>query len=328
MTTAMRESTILAGLGLAAALLAGPSPVVAQDSFPSRPIRIVVPFAPGGAADTLPRLIGEKLSAKWGQPVIVENRPGATGNVGAEAVARAEPDGYTLLGAPPPPLAVNQNLFPKLGFDPAAFVPVTIIAAVPNVLVVHPDVPATNIRELIAYAKANPDKLSYASTGSGGTPHLTAEMFKAATGVRIVHVPYRAVPLAFVDLLAGQVGMMFANLGDSMQHIRSGKLRAIGIGSRTRWQALPDVPAISEVQPNFVSDTWYAVVAPPKTPAERAEKLSQAIADALRLPDVVKRLNDLSATPVGTSPGETAEFIRQETKRWRDVIISAKVTLD
>jgi tripartite-type tricarboxylate transporter receptor subunit TctC len=327
-TEANNKSIVLLRLMLVAALVAVPSIANAQDNFPNRPIRIIVPFAPGGAADTLPRLVAEKLALKWHQPVIIENRPGATGNLGAEAVARAEPDGYTLLGAPPPPLAVNQNLFPKLGFDPSAFVPVTIIAAVPNVLVAHPKVPASSIQELIAYAKANPDRLSYASTGSGGTPHLTAELFKSTTGVRMVHVPYKAVPLAFVDLLAGQVDMMFANLGDSMQHIRSGKLRAIGIGSRLRWPALPDVLAISEVLPGFVSDTWYAVVAPPKTPPDLVEKLSLAIAEALRLPDVANRLNGLSATPVGSSPGETAAFIRQETQRWRDVILATGVTLN
>src|SRR5262249_27577955 len=220
------------------------------------------------------------------------------------------------------------HLYPKLNFDPAAFVPATVIASAPNVLVVRPDLPVASLQDLIAYAKANPDKLSYASTGSGGTPHLTTEMLKAATGVRIVHVPYKGMPPAFIDLFAGQVDMMFANYGDALQQVRSGKLKALGVGSRTRTPELPDVPAMSEVLPGFVSDTWWAIVAPPKTPPEIAEKISGAVADILKLPDVAKRLQDISVAPVGTTPAETAEFIRQDSQRWREVIVSAEIKPD
>ncbi len=312
-------------LAVAALLAATPNVAFAQSSYPNRPIKVVLPYAAGGLVDVLARLVTEKLGISWRQPVIIEARPGASGNLGAETVSRADPDGYTLLVTPPPPLAINQHLYPKLGFDPLALVPATVIASAPNVLVVRPDLPVSSVQDLIAFAKANPDKLSYASTGSGGTPHLTAEMLKAATGTRIVHVPYRGMPPAFVDLLAGHVDMMFANLGDSLPHIRSGRLKVLGVGSRMRLPVLPDVPAISEVLPGFVSDTWYAIVAPPKTPSEIPQRISTAVAEALKLPDVAKRLQELSVTPVGTSPAETAEFIRQDSERWRQVIVSAGI---
>jgi tripartite-type tricarboxylate transporter receptor subunit TctC len=317
-------------LHLAGAAIALPaiSLAASAQSYPSRPVKIIVPSAAGGIVDILARLIGEKLQVKWGQPFIVESRPGASGNIGAEAVARSEPDGYTLLAAPPPSLAVNQNLFPKLGFDPTAFVPVTVIATVPNVLIVHPRVPVANVRGLIAFAKANPDKLSYASTGSGGTPHLTAEMLKAETGVRIVHVPYKGVPPALADVLAGQVDIMFANLSDSLQYIKSGKLNAIGVASRRRLASLPDVAAVSETLPDFVSETWFAIVAPPKTPPEIASKLSVGIAEVLKLPEIAKNFHDLLLTAVGSSPAETEAFIKKETERWRKVIVATGIKLD
>jgi tripartite-type tricarboxylate transporter receptor subunit TctC len=311
-----------------AVILAAPAISAAQDNYPSRPIKLVFPYVAGSLGDVLARLVGEKLTFSLGQPVIVENRPGASGNLGAEAVARAEPDGYTLLFTPPPPLAINQSLFPKLGFDPDAFVPLTIVAAVPNVLVVHPRVSALSIEDLIAFAKAQPNKLSYASTGSGGTPHLTAEMLKARMGIHIVHVPYKGVPPALTDVISGQVDMMFANLGDALQHIKSGKLKALAIGSRTRFPGLPNLPAISEGLPDFVSDTWFAVAAPPKTPSAIAIRLSSAIAETLKLPDVGKRLQDFSATPIGGSPVETAALIKHESQRWRDVIVSAGIKPD
>jgi len=311
-----------------AVLLAAPTISPTQDNYPNRPVKLVFPYAAGSLGDVLARLVGEKLTISLGQPVIVENRPGASGNLGAEAIARAEPDGYTLLFTPPPPLAINQSLFPKLGFDPDAFVPLTIVAAVPNVLVVHPRVSAANVEDLIAFARAQPNKLSYASTGSGGTPHLTAEMLKARMGIQIVHVPYKGVPPALTDLISGQVDMMFANLGDALQHIKSGKLKALAIGSRTRFQGLPNLPAMSEVLPDFVSDTWFAVAAPPKTPSAVAIRLSAAIADTHKLPDVGKRLQDFSATPVGSSPVETAALIKQESQRWRQVITSASIKPD
>jgi len=315
-------------IALTALLLFAPGMSVAQESYPSRSIKLVFPYVPGSLGDVLARLIAEKLTIRFGQPVIVENRPGASGNIGAEAVARAAPDGYTLLIAPPPPLAINQSLFPKLSFDPTAFVPVAAIATVPNVLVVNPSVTAATVQELIAFANAHPDKLSYASTGSGGTPHLTAEMLKARAGIRIVHVPYKGVPPALTDLIGGQVDMMFANLGDAFQHIKSGKLKALAAASQARFPALPNLPTVSDTLPDFVSDTWFAVVAPPETPPAIASRLSAAIAEAVKAPDVAKKLEDLLTAPVGSSPAETAAFIKRDSERWRQVIAAAGIKPD
>jgi tripartite-type tricarboxylate transporter receptor subunit TctC len=197
----------------AVALLAAMAPVHAQEDFPSKPIKMIVPFPAGGTADALPRILGEKLRDKWGQPLIVENRPGAGGNIGADAVARAEADGYTLLASPPGPIAINQSLYKKLAFDPASLVPVTVMAAVPNVLVVHPGVTAKSVQELIAFAKANPRRLNYASQGSGTTSHLTTNLFQTMANVELVHVPYKGTAPALTDLLGGQVDLMFDNLG-------------------------------------------------------------------------------------------------------------------
>jgi tripartite-type tricarboxylate transporter receptor subunit TctC len=322
-----------ASLGLACALGAGlvQMRAQAQDAagYPAKPIRIVVPFPAGGTADLLPRIIGERLTAKFGQPVLVENRAGAGGTIGAEFVSKAEPDGYTLLSAPPPPLVINPSLYPKLGYDAAAFVPVTVIAAVPNVLLVHPRVPVNTMAEFIAYAKANPDKLNYASQGNGTTSHLTAEMFKSMAGIRMTHVPYKGTSPALTDLLAGQVEVMFDNLGVSLQHVKSGRLKALAVGSTKRVAALPDVPTVAEAGlPGFVAVTWFGVVAPPKTSPEIAAKLSAAIAEALKQPEVQKRLVDLSAEAVGNTPAAMAAFMKEEVERWRQVIKNANVKPD
>lgn len=304
----------------AAVLTSALAPAIAQD-YPARPIRIVVPFPAGGSADLVPRIVGEKLSPRLGQPVVVENRPGAAGNIGAELVSKAEPDGYTLLAAPPPPLVINPSLYAKLAFDPTQFAPISVIASIPNAFLVHPKVPASNVPELIAYARANPDRLNYASQGSGSTSHLTAEMFKSmAGGLKITHIPYKGTAPALADLLAGQVEIMFDNLGVSLQHVRSGKLKALAVCSEKRLASLPEVPALSEFLPGFVAGTWVGVVAPPGTPAPIVEKLSAAIAEVLKAPETRKRLDELSAEPVGSTPADMAAFMKRETERWRAVI--------
>jgi tripartite-type tricarboxylate transporter receptor subunit TctC len=311
---------------VAATLLAAASGLAsAQGDYPNRTIKIVVPLAAGGVADIAPRMLADKLSAKWGQTVIIENRPGAGHNIGAEAVAKAEPDGYTLLATPPGPLVTSQLLYPKLAFDPTAFVPVSILTTGNIVLIVSPKVPASNLRELIAYAKANPGKLTYASPGAGTSPHLTGEMLKALAGISTTHVPYRGLGLAVTDLLAGHVDMMFDNLGNSLPHIREGKLKALGVAGETRIAELPGVPALAETYPGFLSTSWFAVVAPPRTPQDIAVKLSQSFAEALRLPDVATRLRELSTTPIGSSPAEAVAFVKQEAERWRQAIGSANI---
>jgi len=310
----------------AAALLSAAIVVAhAQADYPNRPIKIVVPLPPGATADTLPRIIGEELTAKWGQPVIIENRPGASQNLGAEAVARAEPDGYTLLATPQGPLTVSPSMFARLNFDAGAFVPVTVMAQLPYVLVAHPKVPFATFKDMAAFAKANPDKLNYGSPGSGSSTHLSMEWLKTLAAVRFTHVPYKGAAPALTDLVAGHIDMMFDNLGNPLQFIRDGKLRALAVASETRIAELPDVPAIAETYPGFVSTSWFAIVAPPKTPAETAAKLQAAIAEILRMPDVAAKLQQLPAKPVGSTPAETAALIRNETERWRTIIQAAGI---
>ena len=328
MFNATRVSLVWAVAGLSLLLSASAS---AQDAsaYPAKQIRIIVPFPPGGTADILPRVLAEKLSARFGQPVLIENRAGAAGNIGAEVVFKADPDGYTLLSAPPPPLVMNQSLYAKLAFDAAQFVPVTVIANVPSVLLVHPRIAANTLQEFITFARANPDKLNYASQGSGTTSHLTAEMLKVAAGVRITHVPYKGTAPALTDLLGGQVDMMFDNLGVSAQHVRSGKLKALAVGGNKRAASLPTVPTVIEAGlPGFVSVAWFGIAAPPKTSPDIAAKLSAAVAEVLKHPDVQKRLQDLSAEPVGSTPADMAAFMKEEVERWRRVIQGAGVKVD
>jgi tripartite-type tricarboxylate transporter receptor subunit TctC len=303
--------------------------VATAQEWPSKPVRLIVPFPAGGSADLLPRIVGEKLTERWGQPVIVENRPGAAGNIGADAVFKAEPDGYTLLATAPPPLVINRLIYPKLAYDPTQFVPMTVIAAIPNTLLVHPSVPAHSVAELIALLKRNPGKYNYASQGNGTTSHLTAELFKTmAGGLVITHVPYKGTSPALADLLSGQVEMMCDNLGVSLPHVRTGKLRLLAVTSRERIASLPNVPALAETLPGFESQAWFAIVGPPRTPAPIADRVASSVIEVLKLPDVRKRLADLSAEPLGYGPGETAQFMREETDRWSAVIRSAGVKLD
>ena len=313
----------------ALALACAISFAAAAQEWPAKPVRIIVPFPAGGSADLMPRAVAEKLAVKWGQPVIVDNRPGAAGNIGADAVFRAEPDGYTLMSSPPPPLVINKLLYPRLSYDPDEFVPITVIGAIPNVLLINAQVPAKSVAELIAYAKANPGKLNYASQGSGSTSHLTAELFKSmAGGLEITHIPYKGTAPALTDLLAGQVDMMCDNLGVSLPHVRAGKLKALAVASRKRFPGLPEVPALAETLPGFESLAWFGIVAPPRTSSAIAEKVAVGVQEALKLPEVRKRLADLSAEPLGYGPAETAAFMHQEVERWGAVIRTAHVKVE
>ena len=298
-----------------------------EPAYPTRLIRIIVPFPAGGAADALPRIVGERLAAKLSQPVVVENRAGASGSIGAEAVWRAEPDGYTLLATPPAPLVINPSLYAKLAYDPTQLVPVSVIAAIPSVLLVNAEkIRASTLQEFVALVRDNPDRFNYASQGTTTVSFLTTEMFKtAAGGLRITHIPYKGTAPGLAALLAGEVEVMFDNLGVTVQHVRSGRLRALAVGSEKRVAALPDVPAMAEFYPGFVSVAWFSVSAPPKTSAAISDKLSRAIAEALKEPQVEKRLADLSAEPIGSTPAAMAALMREDTERWRQVIRAAGV---
>jgi tripartite-type tricarboxylate transporter receptor subunit TctC len=318
---------LIAAAAALAAMLAAPPGVAAQD-YPTRAVKIVVPFPAGGTADVMPRIFADWLSKKWGQPVVVENRTGAAGNIGAEMVAKADPDGYTLLSAPPPPLVINQNLYPKLGFDPTAFVPIVIMGRVPNALVVNPKLPVDSVAALIAAAKASPGKLTAATQGNGTTSHLTSELFQLMAGVKFQTVPYRGSAPALNDLVAGSVDLMFDNLGVSLALVKGGKLKLLGVATPKRMAALPDVPTIAETLPGFESAAWFAIVAPPKTPQAVVDKINADVNEALKQPEIIARLAQLSAEPIGGTPQATAAYMREEVERWHKVIKAANVKLD
>jgi len=318
----------IAGAVVVVAAFMSLSPVLAQD-YPTRSVRIVVPFPPGGTADAMPRIIGDWLARKWGQAVVIENKAGAGGNVGAEVAANADPDGYTLLSSPPPPLVINQNLYPKLGFDPLAFVPISVMAIVPNALVVNPvKITADTVPQFITLARANPGKITSATQGNGTTSHLSSAMFQMLANVQFVNVPYRGSAPALQGLVAGDVDIMFDNLGVSLALVQGGKLKLIAVGTERRMTSLPEVPTIAETLPGFVSSAWFAVVAPPKTPQGIAAKINADINEALQQPDIVKRLADLSAEPVGGTTAAAAAFMRQEVERWRAVIKATGIKLE
>lgn len=298
-------------------------------SYPSRNIKIIVPFPAGGTADTLPRLVADKLRQKWNQTIIIENRSGAGGNIGAEAVAASTPDGYTLLASPPGPIAINQTLYKKLSFKPEDLMPITLIGTAPNVLDVRPDFPAKTVKELIDYAKANPGKVSFASQGNGSTSHLTAILFEKLTGTRMVHVPYRGTTPALQDIMGNTVDMFFDNLGSSMSLHVGKKLRILAVCGPERAPLLPDVPTVQESGvPDFVSVTWFALMAPKGTPEAIVAKLNAAVTEILKEPDIQAQFAKLGVQPAPMSIPETAKFIGEERVRWGDIIKSANVTVD
>jgi tripartite-type tricarboxylate transporter receptor subunit TctC len=315
----------LVGLAVVLALIAAP-PAQAQD-YPNRPVKIIVPFPAGGTADVMPRIVGDWLSRKWGQAVVIENRTGAGGNIGAETVAKSEPDGYTLLSAPPPPLVINHNLYPRLGYDPTEFIPIVIMGRVPNALVVNPKIAAKTVPEFIAHARANPGKITSATQGNGTTSHLTSEMFQLMANVKFQHVPYRGSAPALQDLVAGSVDIMFDNLGVSLPLVKGGQLKLIAVATPKRMASLPEVPTIADTLPGFESAAWFAVVAPPKIPQRIVDKINADINEALRQPEIRQKLAELSAEPVGGTPQATASYFREEIERWHKVIKAADVKM-
>ncbi len=322
-----REWNLAKAACLIAAIFVGADPLaaLAQSQFPCHTITIVVPVPPGGFADTLPRLVAEKLSQRWGQPVVILNKPGAALNIGAEMVSHAAPDGYTLLSTPAGPLATNRFVFKNLPFDPDAFVPVTVLARGPFILVARPDLQVSSLKQLIAYAKANPGKVTYASSGSGSPPQLTMELLAQQAGIRMLHVPFKGLAPALNSVLAGQVDLIFHDFPSTMPQIEAGTVKALGVGSETRLPELPQVPAITEILPGFSSGFWYAVVAPPGTPSAIAAKLSAAMAEAVRSPDVVAMLKKNAISAGGDTPAATAAFLKKEVEHWHAAVIAAGI---
>jgi len=313
----MRALLLIALLGAAA---------VHAQAWPAKPVRLIVPFPPGGAADALPRIVADKLAERWGQPVVIDNRAGASGNIGAEIVYRAEPDGYTFLATPPAPLVINPSLHARMPYDATQFVPVAVMAAIPSVMLVHPKVPATSVQEFVQLARAHPGRLNYASQGTTTVSFLTTEWFMAAAGgLKITHVPYKGTGPGLAALLAGEVDLMFDNLGTSLAQVRAGRLKALAVCGEKRVAALPDVPAMAEIYPGFVSIAWFGVVGPPRTSAAVAERAAAAILDALGDADVQQRLARLSAEPVGMGPSQMASFLGEERSRWQNAIRLAGV---
>ncbi|MEH2586791.1 tripartite-type tricarboxylate transporter receptor subunit TctC [Bradyrhizobium sp. AZCC 1721] len=296
--------------------------------YPDRPVKIVVPFPAGGTADAIPRIIADWLSRKWSQPVVIENRTGAAGNIGAEQVFHSAPDGYTLLSSPPPPLVINHNLYPRLGFDPTKFEPIVVMAQVPNALIVNPNnVKASSVPELIEYLKANSDKAICATQGNGTTSHLTSELFQSMAKVKLRHIPYRGSAPALQGLVAGDVDVMFDNLGVSLALVQAGKLKLLAVASPERLPALPDVPTIAETLPGFEAVAWYGIVAPPKTPKNIVEKINADVNEALRQPQVQDQLKKLSAGIFGGPVDKSSAYMREEIDRWAAVIKSANIEL-
>jgi tripartite-type tricarboxylate transporter receptor subunit TctC len=314
-------STLLVCLPLVAAAQAS--------DFPNKAIRIVVPFPPGGATDAAARLVAVKMAEHWGQPVLVDNRAGAGGNVGSELVAKSPADGYTLVMGVTGSHAINTSLYSKMPYDPVAdFVAISQVAVVPNVLVVHPSVPAKNLAELMALAKKEPGKLNYASLGNGTAAHLGMEMLKSEAGVDITHVPYKGSAPAVSDLLAGQVQMMVDGLPSALPHVKAGKLRAIAITSLHRAPSLPDLPTIAETYPGFYADAWSGLFAPKGTPQPVVDKLSAEVQRILKLPEVREKLAALGAEPVGSTQAEFAAHVKKEIDKWAKVVKTSGAKVD
>ena len=315
---------LFAVIALCAATLAG------AQSYPAKPIHLIVPFPPGGGNDTVARAIAQQISPELGQPVVIDNRPGAGGSVGAELAAKAPADGYTLFLAGVGSHAVNPNLHARLPYDPVKdFTPITLLATAPSVLVVNPGLPARNIAELTAYARAHPGKLNYASNGNGSAAQLAAAMYESMANVRMVHVPYKGIAPALTDLLSGEVQLMFGTIVALVPHIQAGKLRPLAVTSRKRSALLPDVPTLAESGlPDYEAGSWYGILAPAGTPPEVVRRLNAVMVRALQQPDVVKRLAAEGAVAIGSTPEQFGAHIQSEIARVGRVVRAAGIRAD
>ena len=304
------------------------STAAAAQSYPVKPVRIIVGYPPGGPTDVIARTVAQKLTEAFGQQVIVDNRAGASGMIGAELVVKAAPDGYTLLTVPIT-YAVTPSVFPKMPYDAEKdLAPVALIAAAPFILVVHPTLPVKTVRDLITLAKSRPGQINYASASAGGMPHLAGELFNSMTGVKLVHIPYKGAAPATIDLLAGQVSLMFNNMLSAMPHVKSGKLRAVAVTSIKRSLAVPELPAIAETVPGFEASGWYGAFAPAATPREIIAKLNSEINRVMRLPDVAQRLAGDGVEAVAMTPEQFAGYLHREIAKWGKVVKISGATID
>jgi len=318
----IRDMSFMIRVGLVAWLAFSATAPVAAQQYPNRPVRFVVPFSPGGSTDTLARTVSLKLSDVIGQQVVVDNRPGANGNIGMEIVARAAPNGYTIVLGYIANLAIDPSLYEKLPYDPVKdYAPITQLASSPNVLVAHPSLPARNLKELIALAKAKSGQINFASAGVGSVGHLTGELLNNLAGIKMVHVPYKGSGQAVTDLLGGHVQLMFSGFSSTLPHIKSGKLRPLVVTGAQRSAALPDVPTIAESGfPKFEATAWYGVLAPAKTPKPIVARLHDEIVKVLHLPEVKERLGSLGFEIVGSTPEQFAVYIKSEIGKWAKVV--------
>lgn len=302
--------------GMALCIVAG---AASSQTYPSKPVRYIVPYAPAGAYDVLARIVAAKLSAMWGQQVIVDNRPGAEGNIGTDIVAKSPPDGYTILMGGLPTHAINPALYKKLPYDHIRdFAPVSLVGMVPTVLVAHPSLPAKTVKEFIAFARANPGKISY---GGGGTAlHLSMEMLRSMTGIDVVYVPYKGSGPAITDLLAGQISVMFDSIPAELQYIKSGRLRALGVGSAKRSPVLPDVPTLKESGLPYEATLWYAIFAPAGVPKAIIDKMNADVTKTLKAEDVLRRFSDMGVEAAPSTPAELTAYVKEETAKWAKAV--------
>ncbi len=310
-------------------MLCVPAAAVHAQKFPTKPIRIIVAYTPAGTTDILARAVGQKMTEAWGQTVIVDNRPGANGNIGTEISANATPDGYTILMGTAATHGINNTLYPALKWDAVKdFAPISLVAEVPNVLVVNNSLPAKSVKELIAWGNANPGKLNHGSPGLGSTGHLSAELFKAAAGVKMTHIPYKGSAPTLADLVGGQIQVVIDNLPPYLPHVQSGKIRGLAVTTAKRSAAAPNLPTMQEAGvAGYEAGSWFGLLAPAKTPNDIVRKLSVETDRILKLPDVNERLTGLGAAPVGGTPEAFAKFISSEQAKWRKVIQQANIKL-